>query len=738
MRGAGLHRQNSRPAGLLAHSATRRNGPRLLGIAAVLTGVVFGFAAGTASAARIEAEIPTRLARDSICTVVVHLPRSYPSKVTVVLQQLVGPRWLTRVKTNSSAGRTVRLRFRPRSDATGLVLRVAVLRGRHVLATSRTGKVTIGGGPLALGGVLSAGASRAPGASGDVVPTVTTQPADQTASAGQTVSFSASFAGSPAPTVQWQRAPSGGAFSDIPGATSSTLTLGYLGAGQNGSRYRAIAANSVGQAATRQAILTVEGSTLLANQGLSGSPPQGFVTSNREFQLDMQPDGNLVLYNNYSRPLWSTSTGGNPGAFVAMQGDGNLVVYSSSGQALWSSETGGSAGVPGSSLVLSANGNLSIEAPNGASVWETGALDHSLLSGETLVGSFSQTLVAPNQQFSLTMQTDGNLVLYNNHSRALWSSNTAGNPGSYLTNQPQDGNLVLYAESGTAAWSTGTGGNPGDSLQVQSDGNVVVYSSSGADIWQSNTLQSVLEPNESLLGDWTQYLTSPNREYQFVMQSDGNLVLYSHSGSPLWNSKTEGHPGARAIMQGDGNLVVYAVSGQALWSSETGGNPANDGAALDVQSDGNVVVYTTGGTAVWSTGTGGGGGGGGGSILRKTGMSLSYNPFAALYSGECTYWADHEFGAFTGGVYPNVRGNAYQWANEAQAGGWTVTGNPEPNSVAVLQPGEDDASEDGHVVWVEQVSGSKIYVSEMHAPVRGEVDHRWYTVTPNMRFILAP
>ena len=52
---------------------------------------------------------------------------------------------------------------------------------------------------------------------------VTGNPVDQTVTAGQTYSFTASGSGSPAPTVQWQVSTDGGSsFSNIPGATSTT------------------------------------------------------------------------------------------------------------------------------------------------------------------------------------------------------------------------------------------------------------------------------------------------------------------------------------------------------------------------------------------------------------------------------------------------------------------------------------------------------------------------------------
>jgi hypothetical protein len=106
----------------------------------------------------------------------------------------------------------------------------------------------------------------------------------------------------------------------------------------------------------------------------------------------------------------------------------------------------------------------------------------------------------------------------------------------------------------------------------------------------------VLESGQSLGPN--QSITSCDGTHVFVMQGDGNLVLYH--GPALWNSGTFGHPGAVAVMQGDGNLVIY-VPGAVLWNSGSFGHP---GAQLYAQGDGNVVIYA-GGVAVWNTGTAG-------------------------------------------------------------------------------------------------------------------------------------
>ena len=92
-------------------------------------------------------------------------------------------------------------------------------------------------------------------------PMVATNPTDQTACDGTSVSFSASANGSPTPTVQWQVSTDGGAnFTDLPGETSTTLTFTAT-ASQNGNKYRAVFTNAGGSATTTAATLTVPADT---------------------------------------------------------------------------------------------------------------------------------------------------------------------------------------------------------------------------------------------------------------------------------------------------------------------------------------------------------------------------------------------------------------------------------------------------------------------------------------------
>jgi ABC-type transport system substrate-binding protein len=83
----------------------------------------------------------------------------------------------------------------------------------------------------------------------------------------------------------------------------------------------------------------------------------------------------------------------------------------------------------------------------------------------------------------------------------------------------------------------------------------------------------------------------------FLMQTDGNLVLYRADGRPKWHAGTYGNPGAFAVFQNDGNFVVYSASrDRALWNSRTYGR---GGDRLAVQDDGNVVIYARSGAVLW-------------------------------------------------------------------------------------------------------------------------------------------
>jgi hypothetical protein len=197
------------------------------------------------------------------------------------------------------------------------------------------------------------------------------------------------------------------------------------------------------------------------------------------FALKLQTDGNLVEYLvSARRAVWATSTFGS-GEVLTVQSDGNVVLYDAHNHALWNT---GTAGTQVATFGVSVNGQL-FAATARQALWETRpAVDANDIA--------IAELDSPNGRYRALMQTDGNFVVYSTVTGPLWSSGTAGHPGSYLVLQQTDGNVVIYASNGHALWSTHTSGDIGADLEMQNDGNLVLYAGpvdNERAVWASNT-----------------------------------------------------------------------------------------------------------------------------------------------------------------------------------------------------------------------------------------------------------
>ena len=109
-----------------------------------------------------------------------------------------------------------------------------------------------------------------------------------------------------------------------------------------------------------------------------------------------------------------------------------------------------------------------------------------------------------------------------------------------------------------------------------------------------------LSTGQSLL--FGQGLTSESGRYRFLVQPDGNLVIYE-DGEPIWSTQTNGAPRPQQVrldLQPDGNVVLYNQDGSPRWATDTPGTPATD---LVMQDDGNLVLYGEDGTPYWASET---------------------------------------------------------------------------------------------------------------------------------------
>jgi hypothetical protein len=168
------------------------------------------------------------------------------------------------------------------------------------------------------------------------------------------------------------------------------------------------------------------------------------------------------------------------------------------GPSLTPAQSSGASALPKSTTTATSRSATSVAttAPTTAATAPTSSAGPGTLqSGQSLVSG--QSIQSPSGRGMLTMQPDGNLVLYDTQAqprRALWASGTSVS-GATATMQA-DGNLVVYDGSHKPLWASGTDGHPGATLRLQDDGNLVVYAGSSP-VWSSNTVNWTAPPAQS-------------------------------------------------------------------------------------------------------------------------------------------------------------------------------------------------------------------------------------------------
>ncbi|WP_447003401.1 S8 family serine peptidase [Saccharothrix isguenensis] len=113
-------------------------------------------------------------------------------------------------------------------------------------------------------------------------------------------------------------------------------------------------------------------------------------------------------------------------------------------------------------------------------------------------------------------------------------------------------------------------------------------------LFTGNAVADTLARGESLTAGKSK--SSQDGRYRLTMQTDGNLVLYTAAGQPLWHTRSNGSGATHATLQTDGNFVVYTAAGVPVWHSRT---DRTAGDRVMVQNDSNVVLYGPQGQYFW-------------------------------------------------------------------------------------------------------------------------------------------
>lgn len=167
--------------------------------------------------------------------------------------------------------------------------------------------------------------------------------------------------------------------------------------------------------------------------------------------------------------------------------------------------------------------------------------------------TLGQQITSSNGKAYLTMQSDGNFVLYRkDNGAALWASSTsnpAGSTGNNYAIMQTDGNLVVYTATNVALWAAGTNGNSGAYTVLDDTANLIVYSSTNTALWSSNTVQWQLTPSTVAANAiWSANVTcAPGQVYFDTVMAPGweykmRLNGADYADAPYGLAQTSGLP----------------------------------------------------------------------------------------------------------------------------------------------------------------------------------------------------
>ena len=121
--------------------------------------------------------------------------------------------------------------------------------------------------------------------------------------------------------------------------------------------------------------------------------------------------------------------------------------------------------------------------------------------------------------------------------------------------------------------------------------------------------------------------------------------------------------------------------------------------------------------------------------------AADYGSLTHFFYGQCTYWANMRYHQTTGHWIPWL-GNAYQWAYQAPAYGWTLSTTPNPHgaSIMVFSPYAEGAGAYGHVAVVESVNndGSVTTSNWNWGGAWATLSYRTFYPGPGVSFIWYP
>lgn len=197
---------------------------------------------------------------------------------------------------------------------------------------------------------------------------------------------------------------------------------------------------------------------------------------NGQYTLLMQADGNFVESGN-GRTLWSSGTGGNPGAHFRLEDDGRGTITTADEKVIWTQPTARTS-IPYAQMALTNDGKLYAYDDDGT-LWRNQPVGFDTLTASSRLES-GQYLHSGRAKLTMTASGDLRATV---GTAVVWRSKTSGHAGSVVKLR-SDGNLAIYSAKGTALWSSKTRGTgDGNVLTLAGDGSLRLKHG-GTTIWK--------------------------------------------------------------------------------------------------------------------------------------------------------------------------------------------------------------------------------------------------------------
>jgi M6 family metalloprotease-like protein len=286
--------------------------------------------------------------------------------------------------------------------------------------------------------------------------------------------------------------------------------------------------------------------TLLPNEILY--PGDRLTSSNGYYNLRMQTDGKLELCNLTNYIMWSSNESESTNNHAIMQEDGNLVVYNRSNVAIWASNTEEN---PNAYLKLQDDRNLVIYNEHHKPIWDSNTqLRDTLRSGHVL--NIGERLVSLNGYYYLTLQADGDLVMFDNQNFVIWKLETNVTTAKYLE-LSMSGSLRLYTRDRSFIRIYNTEGNFNAKLTLNNNRDLVITNQRNRILWNSGTaypekreliirVKDVIQINRELLKDRNFTLETDALKVKNKPNNSINAVIsfmYEDEGNIQFTKKTK-------------------------------------------------------------------------------------------------------------------------------------------------------------------------------------------------------